>query len=287
MMHEDEIERLNKLPYGTKVWYRPVDEKRDWRKITSPGWGNEFLYVADDDWADLRMQQMDGKIIQISNDGTDWNDDYRTTFTYPLSYYRVTPEAGTKQKEVEMRENEEIAIVDPTAEVTVEDRTESRKTKIKQIFMGEKMMNADGVVLIASGIKFEQEGASEGSSYSYSFEEIDSLELYVDEATKKLNAALERGDRLEAELEELKASMAPVKSKKIRPTENDVLMTEANLLKYPGYNNKEIATLVENISYGSVKRVRAGTHSYSKDGFAEEMKKAAKNYRLAKDNADD
>ena len=76
MKHEDEICRWARMPVRTEVWFRNNHSNR-WLSTSCPGWENDF-YIIDDQWAELRKAQTDGKQLQYKEDLGLWKD---TTFT--------------------------------------------------------------------------------------------------------------------------------------------------------------------------------------------------------------
>ena len=95
MFHEQEIIRWAKCPDKTGVWWKNCEN--EWILVDSPMWRKNKIYIVDDEWAEYRKSQIDGKIIEC------YQGDY-----YPLEqcnqkardfklspaddYYRIKPE---------------------------------------------------------------------------------------------------------------------------------------------------------------------------------------------------
>jgi len=52
--HQDEMIRFAKTEPGTVVWFRPRGEL-GWEHTTNPGWNEDFEYIVQDEYANLRM----------------------------------------------------------------------------------------------------------------------------------------------------------------------------------------------------------------------------------------
>ena len=63
MKHKHEIKYWAEHPDKTKVWFK--SKKRDkWLIDELCGWYSEFIYIVDDEWAELRKAQVDGKQLE-------------------------------------------------------------------------------------------------------------------------------------------------------------------------------------------------------------------------------
>lgn len=92
MIHEEEICYWSKHANGTTVWARPIEGEGDWIK-GMPAWYEEYCYVVDNEWAELRMAQIDGRKLQKVFNGK-WEDTYlliSSTSTSIPSDWRVKP----------------------------------------------------------------------------------------------------------------------------------------------------------------------------------------------------
>ncbi len=99
MTHKKEIEYWAKQPDGTGVWvYNKTEAKWLLQKI--PSFSPSHIWVVDNEWAELRKANAEGKIIQFKNDNKDWisvQDDwwnnwfYSDSRTYSPEDFRVKP----------------------------------------------------------------------------------------------------------------------------------------------------------------------------------------------------
>ena len=64
MKHKNEIIRWANSSDGTKVWARGVGSDTSWKTVSCPGWFKSGIYIVDDEWAELRKAQADGKQLQ-------------------------------------------------------------------------------------------------------------------------------------------------------------------------------------------------------------------------------
>ena len=88
--HHKEICYWAEHPVGTRVWVKDgVDSK--WYLLEShPDWFKSFIYVVNDEWAELRKAQIDGKQLQFKN--IDYTlEDYFLDNTL-VSDWRIKPE---------------------------------------------------------------------------------------------------------------------------------------------------------------------------------------------------
>lgn len=93
MKHRDEIIRWANSEEGTGVWQK--DELNDcWAILTLIPWHKHIIYIVDDQWAELRKYQADGKQLQYKTDIDTWKD---SIFTLEdnntlLGRWRIKPE---------------------------------------------------------------------------------------------------------------------------------------------------------------------------------------------------
>ena len=76
--HEKEMIRFAEAPEGTLVW-QFFEDSNKWI-LVFPGWDKNNKYVVDDEWAELRKAQIDGKQLQRKDGVGDvgqqrWRDD--------------------------------------------------------------------------------------------------------------------------------------------------------------------------------------------------------------------
>jgi len=71
MFHEKEVKYWADHPDGTLVWEKEPD--RDWERREHPRWFDDCIYIVDDEWAELRKAQADGKQLQAFT-GNEWVD---------------------------------------------------------------------------------------------------------------------------------------------------------------------------------------------------------------------
>jgi len=87
--HKDEIIRWANSPEGTMVWYKDFGH---WIITDNPSWDSGTLYIVDDEWAELRKAQADGKQLQrFSGTWVDEDTLNMGTFEEP-KYWRIKPE---------------------------------------------------------------------------------------------------------------------------------------------------------------------------------------------------
>ena len=97
MKHEKEIIHWAKSPEGTKVWVKPLSG--EWFKINNVSWDKDITYIVDDEYAELRKAQADGKTIEYKPikgeweylEYPEWNkapQTYRIKTDEPTYYYQ-------------------------------------------------------------------------------------------------------------------------------------------------------------------------------------------------------
>ncbi len=90
-----EIKRWVKAPNGTEVWWRN-EKETEWIRKDNVLFYNNMIYVVDDEWAELRKAQIDGKQLQkkVLNEHTWTNnilDEENMIYSSP-SNWRIKPE---------------------------------------------------------------------------------------------------------------------------------------------------------------------------------------------------
>jgi len=73
MKHKEEIKYWAEQPDGTKVWER-YDTGDDWIATRFPDWDADKSCIVDNQWAELRKSQADGKQLQWVNPFDEWED---------------------------------------------------------------------------------------------------------------------------------------------------------------------------------------------------------------------
>ena len=84
---------------GGKIWERFTGNFLNW-KISEPRWNaGLYLYVQDDEYAEFRKAQADGKTLEVwVTDG--WCENERPmNFTEPIKYYRIKPDEPKYSRE--------------------------------------------------------------------------------------------------------------------------------------------------------------------------------------------
>ena len=83
-------------PYGTKVWYRPIKESgsrnaqlQDWLVSYVPIFHDDFIYVVDDQYAQLRKACYDGFDIEVYFNQK-WIPIRTPQWTWPVDRYCIT-----------------------------------------------------------------------------------------------------------------------------------------------------------------------------------------------------
>ncbi len=111
MTHKKEIERWANCPDGTKVWVRGNGDSKGWFLFESIDviWNKNFIYIVDDEYAELRKAEADGKTIQMSNrDRTDWVDWDKPSYTRPAIEYRIKSEDIYYYQWEQLNENQDV-----------------------------------------------------------------------------------------------------------------------------------------------------------------------------------
>ena len=94
MTHENEIKYWSEHPDGTKVWCK--SESTDGWVLIEPKWTGIGTYIVDNEWAELRKAQADGKQLQYDN-SNGWCDSKLSKWDYinkntEVKYWRIKPE---------------------------------------------------------------------------------------------------------------------------------------------------------------------------------------------------
>lgn len=100
--HSDEIKYWAEHDNGTKVWYR-VPNCKLWAITSQPCWEQETTYICNDEWADLRKKQADGKQLQFKDGDLvpEWKDGELTVDNLEmtkLEWWRIKPEEPNKRE---------------------------------------------------------------------------------------------------------------------------------------------------------------------------------------------
>ncbi len=110
MTHEKEIQRWSTTPDGTGVWYRYKNDTK-WDKLNAAqvGWHDWCIYIVDDEYAELRKAEADGKTIQISNrNQTIWSDWSKPGYSEGVINYRIKPEDIYYYQWEQISENQDV-----------------------------------------------------------------------------------------------------------------------------------------------------------------------------------
>ena len=112
MLHEKEIIKWSTMPDYTKVWYRSNGNHiaSKWKIAKNPGWLPTCLYIVDNIFAPLRMQQADGIRIEFNQcpEGnlSSWNEVIYINMEDDIHQYRIRqPKAITKWQWIMKDEN--------------------------------------------------------------------------------------------------------------------------------------------------------------------------------------
>ena len=97
MTHKDEIKYWAEHPDETKVWWRGIDDI-DWMSSDKPLWTDRHIYIVDDQWAELRKAQADGKQLQFCI-YDEWTDSTLTLGEIRSAMSGVVSDWRIKQKE--------------------------------------------------------------------------------------------------------------------------------------------------------------------------------------------
>ena len=92
MIHENEICYWARHEDGTEVWMKS-ELSNDWELLMNPYWHKNRKYITNDEWAELRKAQADGKQLQY-DDGTWMNRELKILHLglYLPSEWRIKPE---------------------------------------------------------------------------------------------------------------------------------------------------------------------------------------------------
>jgi len=93
--HKEEICRWANSPEGTKVWRKSYD---DWDLFDNPIWDRNKIYITNNEWAELRKAQVDGKQLQYEDINGEWKDDKFTlekSKYYTIEQWRIKPKKLT------------------------------------------------------------------------------------------------------------------------------------------------------------------------------------------------
>ena len=69
--HKNEMHRLADAEEGTEVWCQH-NEVNGWELISIVAWSDNFDYIVDDEWAQIRKAMVDGKTIECKSINGDW-----------------------------------------------------------------------------------------------------------------------------------------------------------------------------------------------------------------------
>jgi len=89
--HKEEMIRFAKSEYGTAVWLRPKIST-NWRTLLKPTWNENYIYVVDDEYAELRKKSIDeDRPIQMYNTiSSKWETPtFELDFNAPIESYRL------------------------------------------------------------------------------------------------------------------------------------------------------------------------------------------------------
>ena len=97
MKHEKEICRWAKHPTKLKVWNKiyagsPV---KQWVLTSSPTWADEWDYIVDDEYAEIRKAYADGKTIECRVGIYKWQKLTNPYWDFKSEEYRVKPDEPT------------------------------------------------------------------------------------------------------------------------------------------------------------------------------------------------
>lgn len=98
--HINEMKRWADAPDGTRVWFKDVDDL-SWDTTLMPLWVESCIYIVDDEWAELRKAQADGKQLQVYQNMVKWVDDrlvYSDLSSSTPERWRIKLEAMEKLK---------------------------------------------------------------------------------------------------------------------------------------------------------------------------------------------
>ncbi len=108
--HASEIVRWANSPDGTKVWNRHKNsESKFWYLVEEPRWHKDRIYIVNDEYAELRKAEIDGKTIEYNSIGGEWYSTHKKlNWNYPITDYRIKPDEPIYYWEWEIKEKDGI-----------------------------------------------------------------------------------------------------------------------------------------------------------------------------------
>ena len=83
MTHKEEICYWAEHPDRTKLWSRSKNGDK-WLIVQNPSWRDDYVYIVDDEWAELRKAQADGHELEYRTSRGEWVDDVDLQLLYIL-----------------------------------------------------------------------------------------------------------------------------------------------------------------------------------------------------------
>ena len=91
-----------------KVWFRKESEVGEWWLTDNPIFTEGYIYVPDDEYAELRKALFDGKSVEVNRNsilgkvGYDWREIEKSDmWVFPPHYYRIKPEDSDWWKQLD------------------------------------------------------------------------------------------------------------------------------------------------------------------------------------------
>jgi len=95
--HLEEICYWAEHPFGTKVWCKT---EKEWLRQNCSGWLPVYTYIVDNEWAELRKAQADGKQLQLKLQDK-WIDAelvIKNKYNSTPKHWRIKPDKVRKYK---------------------------------------------------------------------------------------------------------------------------------------------------------------------------------------------
>ena len=98
----NEVKRWARAEEGTNIWVKCANDGESWHLRCDVYFSPDCVYIVDDEWAELRKAQADGKQLQFKlYSGAEWQDgelSYSGMSVGNPTHWRIKPEAREKLK---------------------------------------------------------------------------------------------------------------------------------------------------------------------------------------------
>jgi len=140
MTHSDEIKYWAEHPNGTKVWQKFKAPNNEWMLISQGMFMDpESTYIVDDEWAELRKAQTDGKQLQWFN-GREWIDKNLNSMDM-CEYVSKPKDWRIKSRKFELKYTEPCYLFDDCKNYLEHGRYRQTEDEAKYSVIRNKMSN--------------------------------------------------------------------------------------------------------------------------------------------------